>query len=72
MSENPIDPNELTSPGTIDDPALEQRRAEEAAVREAESRTEDETKFEQLRHVEEAERHEAAEIVGDVPAPVDE
>jgi hypothetical protein len=69
MSENTIDPNELTSPGTIDDPALEQRRAEEAAVREAESRVEEETKFEQLRHEEEAERHEAAEIVGDVPDP---
>ena len=72
MSENTIDPEELTSPGTIDDPALEQRRAEEAAVREAESRSEDDTKFEQLRHQEEASRHEAAEIVGDVPAPVDE
>jgi hypothetical protein len=72
MSENTIDPSELTSPGTIDDPALEQRRAEEAAVREAESRADDETKFEQLRKEEEGERHEAAEIVGDVPAPVDE
>jgi hypothetical protein len=72
MSENTIDPNELTSPGTIDDPALEQRRAEEAAVREAESRADEETKFEQLRKEEEGERHEAAEIVGDVPAPLDE
>jgi hypothetical protein len=72
MSENTIDPEDLTSPGTIDDPALERRRAEEAAVREAESRAEGETKFEQLRHAEEEQRHEAAEIVGDVPAPVDE
>ena len=72
MSENTIDPAELTSPGTIDDPELERRRAEEAAVREAESRVEDETKFEQIRHAEETERHEAAEIVGDVPGPVDQ
>jgi hypothetical protein len=72
MSENTIDPNDLTSPGTIDDPALEQRRAEEAAVREAESRADEETKFEQLRQQEEESRHEAAEIVGDVPAPVDD
>jgi hypothetical protein len=72
MTENTIDPNELTSPGTVDDPELERRRAEEAAVREAESRAEDETKFERLRREEEGERHEAAEIVGDVPAPRDE
>lgn len=72
MSENTIDPSELTSPGTIDDPELEQRRAAEAAVREAESRADDDTKFEQLRKEEEEERHEAAEIVGDVPAPLDE
>jgi hypothetical protein len=72
MSENTIDPNELTSPGTVDDPELEQRRATEAAVREAESRADEETKFEQLRKEEEGERHEAAEIVGDVPAPLDE
>lgn len=72
MSENTIDPEALTSPGTIDDPELEQRRAKEAAVREAESQSEDDTKFEQLRHEEELSRHEAAETVGDVPAPVDE
>ena len=72
MSENTIDPNELTSPGTVDDPELERRRAAEAAVREAESRADDDTKFEQLRKEEEEERHEAAEIVGDVPAPLDE
>jgi hypothetical protein len=72
MSENTIDPSELTSPGTVDDPELERRRAAEAAVREAESRADDETKFEQLRKEEEGERHEAAEIVGDLPAPLDE
>jgi hypothetical protein len=72
MSENTIDPDELTSPGTVDDPELERRRSAEAAVREAESRADDETKFEQLRKAEEGERHQAAEIVGDVPAPIDE
>jgi hypothetical protein len=72
MSENTIDPDELTSPGTVDDPELERRRAAEAAVREAESRAEEDTKFEQLRKEEEGERHEAAEIVGDVPAPTDQ
>jgi hypothetical protein len=72
MSENTIDPDELTSPGTVDDPELERRRAAEAAVREAESRAEEDTKFEQLRKEEEEERHEAAEIVGDVPAPTND
>ena len=72
MSENTIDPDELTSPGTVNDPELERRRAAEAAVREAESRAEDDTKFEQLRKEEEGERHEAAEVVGDVPAPTNE
>jgi hypothetical protein len=33
MSQNQIDPSELTSPGTISDPALEERRAREAAER---------------------------------------
>jgi hypothetical protein len=69
MSENTIDPNELTSPGTVDDPELERRRAAEAAVREAESRQTSETKFEELRKAEEGERSDAAQIVGDVPAP---
>jgi hypothetical protein len=72
MSENTIDPDDLTSPGTVEDPELEQRRAAEAAVREAESRAEEDTKFEQLRKEEEGERHEAAEVVGDVPPPLDE
>jgi hypothetical protein len=69
MSENTIDPNELTSPGTVDDPELERKRAEQAAVREAESRQSTETKFEELRHEEEDERSQAAQIVGDVPPP---
>ena len=56
MSENQIDPSELTSPGTISDPALEERRAREAAEREAESRASSETKFEELRQEQEAER----------------
>ena len=72
MSENTIDPDELTSPGTVEDPELERRRAAEAAVREAESRNEGDTKFEQLRKEEEGERHEAAETVGDLPAPTTE
>ena len=58
MSENPIDPSELTSPGTIHDPALEERRAREAAEREAESRASSETKFDE----------EAAEIESRAPS----
>lgn len=71
MSQNQIDPSELTSPGTISDPALEERRAREAAEREAESRASSETKFEELRQAAEAERSEAAQAIGDVPAPLD-
>jgi hypothetical protein len=69
MSENTIDPDELTSPGTVEDPELERKRAEQAAIREAESRQSTETKFEELRHQEEDERSKAAEIVADVPPP---
>lgn len=69
MSENPIDPSELTSPGTIHDPALEERRAREAAEREAESRASSETKFDEEAAEIESERHRAVEVVGDVPAP---
>jgi hypothetical protein len=69
MSENTIDPDELTSPHTVDDPELERQRAEQAAVREAESRETSETKFEELRRQEEGDRSEAAHIVGDVPPP---
>jgi hypothetical protein len=69
MSENTIDPDELTSPHTVEDPELERQRAEQAGVREAESRESSETKFQELRHEEEDERSEAAQIVGDVPPP---
>jgi hypothetical protein len=69
MSENTIDPSELTSPGTIDDPALEERRAREAAEREAESRASSETKFDEQREQQVGERSRAAEVVADVPAP---
>jgi len=69
MSENTIDPDELTSPHTVEDPELERQRAEQAAVREAESRESSETKFQELRREEEDERSEAAQIVGDVPPP---
>jgi hypothetical protein len=69
MSENTIDPDELTSPHTVEDPELERQRAEQAAVREAESRESNETKFEELRREEVGERSEAAQIVGDVPPP---
>jgi hypothetical protein len=72
MSENQIDPSELTSPGTISDPALEERRAREAAEREAESRASSETKFDELRQEVESERMAAARAVGDVPPPLEE
>jgi hypothetical protein len=72
MSENTIDPSDLTSPGTVDDPALEQRRAREAAEREAESRASSETKFDEEREEQEKQRARAAEIVADVPSPRDE
>jgi len=69
MSDDTIDPSELTSPHTVDDPELERERAEQAAVREAESRATTETKFEELRREEQGERNDAARIVGDVPPP---
>lgn len=68
MSEN-IDPSELTSPGTIQDPALEERRAREAAVREAESRASSETKFDELNDELEEQRADAAKAVGNLPEP---
>jgi hypothetical protein len=71
MSENEIDPSSLTSPHTVSDPALEERRAKEAAEREAESRASSETKFEELRHEQESERERLAQTVGDVPPPRD-
>jgi hypothetical protein len=63
-------PDDLTSPGTVSDPELEKQRAREAAERERESRTSDETKFQELRR--EEQEHDAAEIVADVPPPRDE
>ena len=68
--ESDVNPEELTSPGTVDDPALEEQRAREAAERERESRMSDETKFDELRQMEQ-ERDDAA-IVGDVPPPREE
>jgi hypothetical protein len=65
-----VRPEDLTSPGTVDDPELEEQRAREAAERERESRASDETKFDELRQ--EAAATDAAEVVGDVPAPRDD
>jgi hypothetical protein len=65
-----VNPDDLTSPGTIDDPELEKQRAREAAERERESRMSDETKFEELRDIEK--EQDAAQIVGDVPEPRDD
>jgi hypothetical protein len=66
-AEAEVDPDELTSPGTVSDPRLEEQRAREAVERERESRLADETKYEELR--EEDAGRDAAEIVGDVPEP---
>lgn len=71
MSES-IDPADQTSPGTVEDAAAERRRAEEAAVREAESRAADETKFAQDRRAEEERRGELAAHLRDAPAPADD
>ena len=65
-----IDPDELTSPGTVRDPELEAQRAREAAERERESRMSDETKFDEQRQMD-VERDDAA-TVGDVPPPRDD
>jgi hypothetical protein len=72
MTDDAIDPNELTSPGTVHDPALEERRAREAAVREAESRASSETKYEELEEELEQQRADAAKAVGDLPPPSEE
>jgi hypothetical protein len=61
MSEREPDPDELTSPGTVDDPELERQRADEALERELESRAEPETKFEQQRRAQEADRADLAD-----------
>jgi hypothetical protein len=60
-----IDPHDLTSPGTVSDPELEERRAVEAAERERESRESSVTKFEELRQEEEAERAEQASAIAE-------
>jgi len=65
-----VAPEDLTSPQTVTDPALEEQRAREAAERERESRLSEETKYDELRG-QEAER-DAARIVGEVPPPRDE
>jgi hypothetical protein len=62
-----VNPEDLTSPGTVDDPALEEQRAREAAERERESRLSDETKFDELRDMEQ--ERDASEVVGNVPPP---
>ena len=61
-----IVPGDLTSPGTVSDPRLEERRAEEAAERERESRESSLTKFDELRLEEDAERHEHAAVVAEL------
>ena len=66
MSQNPIDPSELTSPGTISDPALEERRAGKRRARGGEPCVvRDEVR--RVRQEVEAERSEAAQAVGEVP-----
>jgi len=62
-----VDPDGLTSPGTVDDPQLEAQRAREAAERERESRLSDETKFDELRDLEE--ERDASQVVGEIPPP---
>jgi hypothetical protein len=64
-----VNPDELTSPGTIDDPVLEEQRAREAAERERESRESDETKFDELRDLDR--ERDDSQTVGDVPPPRD-
>jgi hypothetical protein len=63
-----IVPGDLTSPGTVSDPRLEERRAEEAAERERESRESPITKFDELRLEQDAERHVHAAVVADLRA----
>ena len=64
-----IVPSELTSPGTISDPQLEKRRAEEAVERERESRASPITKFDELRLEQESSRHEHAATVAELELP---
>ena len=67
-----LTPDDLTSPGTVSDPELERRRAEEALVRERESREMEETKFEALRREQEAERGKLASALEEPPSPASE
>lgn len=67
MSDDPTD--DLTSPGTIDDPKLERERAREAAARDVESRASSETNFTREGRAQEAQRAEAAEQLRDLPQP---
>jgi hypothetical protein len=64
-----ITPSDLTSPGTITDPELEQKRAQQALDRELESRASEETKFEELRREQEAERQDRATAITEPPGP---
>ena len=66
-----VDPADLTSPGTVSDPELEERRAEEAAVRERESRASTLTKFDELRLEQESELHEHAALVAGLEPPAE-
>jgi hypothetical protein len=72
MTEHGNEPTGPSSPGTIRDPALEERRAREAAEREAESKASSETKFEERNHELEQERADAVKAVGDLPETADE
>ncbi len=65
-------PSDLTSPGTIADPVLEQTRARQALDRELESRASEETKFEELRREQEAERQDRATAITEPPVASDE
>ena len=66
-----IAPTDLTSPGTISDPDLEKRRAEQAVARERESRQTDITKFEEQRLEQEAERAAGVSALSEPPPATD-
>jgi hypothetical protein len=59
--------SDLTSPGTVPDPDIEEQRAEQALLRERESRQTEVTKFEEQRLKLEAERAAGASPLGEVP-----
>lgn len=65
-------PGDLTSPGTVVEPELEAKRAEQAVERERESRATELTKFEAERLKQEAERAQGASAIGEPPSAVDE